>query len=497
MDSNIVRSPLMFALVSVLAHTGSPAQSGLRVDPAFSTTFDDLVIPTVSICSHASSVLPLSNGQVIAAGMFYYGPPTSEDLGYVSLVRLNADGSRDLSFAGISSDAYLVPWNEVFYSGPYPRRHFSDGTVDYSFSLLNAPDLDLYPFSYHVCEDGSVVVVGEHTISVPGGGTVEHFGACKLDPTGALDDAFLRATLSTDALLTMVKGISGDRFIMGGSLSSYAGVSTGCIIRTDANGELDTTFHVAGFTGYPYDLNEFADGSVLLVGRFADDVTHQAFHVVKLLSDGTVDPSFDHHLTFTWDFAGIEQVYVRRVAPYGEEGLLLVGGFDGVNGHPHGGIVGIDADGHVLEDGTAVPGCGAFQLEGVPYGGINAIAQGPDGAYYAGGAFQGYSDVDGENPDERVIVRLRSITTGVAETVVHTFSLFPNPASEIVELRSIGPLGSPLYVDVVDDLGRIISSFRPTGYPFRLDVSTFTPGMYLIRPMFAQGPGKGERFVVE
>jgi len=69
-----------------------------------------------------------------------------------------------------------------------------------------------------------------------------------------------------------------------------------------------------------------------------------------------------------------------------------------------------------------------------------------------------------------------SVTTADGE--VHWTSVYPNPATDQLTITSNVALSG---VQVLDALGRVQLAFRPRGETHTLDVSSFTPGVYILR----------------
>ena len=69
-----------------------------------------------------------------------------------------------------------------------------------------------------------------------------------------------------------------------------------------------------------------------------------------------------------------------------------------------------------------------------------------------------------------------SVTTADGE--VHWTSVYPNPATDQLTITSNVALSG---IQVLDALGRVQLAFRPRGETHTLDVSSFTPGVYILR----------------
>ncbi|MEZ4739664.1 MAG: delta-60 repeat domain-containing protein [Flavobacteriales bacterium] len=84
------------------------------------------------------------------------------------------------------------------------------------------------------------------------------------------------------------------KVILAGQFTSFNGSPAGRIVRVDASGVIDPTFDVgAGFNDQVTGAHLYADGSILVIGSFSMyDTNSPAPRIIKLLSNGSIDPSF-------------------------------------------------------------------------------------------------------------------------------------------------------------------------------------------------------------
>ena len=206
-----------------------------------------------------------TDGRIVLAGASL-GATGSSDF---SLVRLTAGGLADTTFAG--SGKLLIDFN---------------GGDDRAYAVATAAA-------------GRVLVAGE---SFSGQNT--DFAAAKLKADGSLDETFgsngkvqINVGSGNDHAYAMVVQPDGKMVLAGdaevGALLQFA------VVRVDANGALDSSFGAGGkvILAMP-GLNCTAlgialqtDGKTVVVGS-ANDGSNADYLVVRLLTNGTLDPTF-------------------------------------------------------------------------------------------------------------------------------------------------------------------------------------------------------------
>jgi uncharacterized delta-60 repeat protein len=204
------------------------------------------------------SVVPLSNGKVLACGNFTSFNGT--DRQYV--VQLNADGSVDQSFR--AAPGYWVR--------------------------------DLA-----VQADGKIVIAGFFN-NVEG---QDRHRIARLNPDGSLDTQFQVGTGAQDKITQVAAdplepnifqlAIQPDgKILMVGNFATYNGVPRSGIARLNTDGSLDTTFNPgAGFNSWGRSIHVLSDGRIIATGWFTSYDNHPFNRMVVLSSTGVPDLSFN------------------------------------------------------------------------------------------------------------------------------------------------------------------------------------------------------------
>lgn len=272
--------------------------------------------------------------------------------------------------------------------------------------------------------DGKVLVGGDITMV----NSISRAGIARLNPDFSLDATFNPGTGAQGASQYKVldlERLSDGRFYVGGSFQIYNGVSQMKLVRVYANGNLDPTFQPSsngftvatiysleiqpdsnllvagifsqydgnfrkgicrisssgaidptfntgpiGFVGSPRSIALQPDGKIIAGGNFTMYDVVARKNILRLNSDGTIDPTFNPGTGFN---------NIVNVVKLQADGKVLVGGeFTSFNGIPINGIARLNSDGSL--DMTYNPGSGTeYVLD---------VAIQADGRILVGGAFQ-------------------------------------------------------------------------------------------------------------
>jgi uncharacterized delta-60 repeat protein len=193
------------------------------------------------------STIRQSDGKIVMVGTFTtYGGVTVN-----RIVRLNTNGTRDTTFSigtGFSAFAKVIVQNST----------------------------------------GLLYVIGIFTTY---NGTTRN-GIARLNSNGTLDTTFNPGNGTTAAEAIAIQ--SDGKIIIGGSFTSYAGTSINRIARINTNGTIDTTFTVGtGFNNTVWSLAIMPNGQIIVGGSFTtfNGVTRN--RIARLNSDGTLDTSWN------------------------------------------------------------------------------------------------------------------------------------------------------------------------------------------------------------
>ncbi len=166
--------------------------------------------------------------------------------------------------------------------------------------------------------DGKLLVGGIFTGGVLGiNDPVLKPGLARLNTDGTHDPTFNAGTGLDGGISCIVQQPDG-KLLLGGSFTTYNGNSSKGIVRLNLDGSFDPTFNVGGgAAGSVQEIALQSDGKLLLSGTFITFNGSTAVRIVRLMSNGSVDPSFNTGTSF--DGA------VRAIAVQAD-GKILVGG---------------------------------------------------------------------------------------------------------------------------------------------------------------------------
>jgi uncharacterized delta-60 repeat protein len=345
MESNCLRKQRATAgllLVCIAALFGAkPSWAQSVVENSFNPQFNGFI----------STIAVQSDGKVLAGGNF----TSVNSSAHSFLVRLNADGSVDSTFAPASAPAQFVSSVQIAGSKIYVaagdglRRFNANGTLDW-----------IYPMSiraFGVDSQERIVFGGQFTRIE----NQSHRNIARLEANGLLDATFAPTVgccvgEGVQALVTQ-----GDAAIIGGAFQSVNGTVAAHFAKINSDGSAD-----AGFQGA-------ADPPVLTLATTADGKILRASQqtVSRHLSDGALDPSFASV------FAGgssDDRFVALAVQP---DGKALVGGSFALNGSAtRSYIVRLNSNGSVDS---------SFAIQ--PNDAVQAIAVHSDGSAFIAGNF--------------------------------------------------------------------------------------------------------------
>lgn len=379
------------------AYGGVPRSNLARLFP--DGTLDPSFDPGVGPNNTVKAVAVAPDGKIFVIGDFdeWNNQPCG------GLVRLNVDGSLDSSFLGGSGpddvvwaltqdgeDRILIGGRFLNFDGT-PRNHIArltnNGALDPSFTTNPGPATGFIQAAVRDAEGRFVL----------GGAITEYDGTptpniARVLPDGSLDPTFDPGGGPDAPLRSMVLQPDG-RILVAGGFSEYDGVPRARIARIMADGALDPSFDPgSGVSGSSYSIFGLAlqpDGKVIAGGLFTYFDGVPAPRIVRLNSDGSVDPTFQ---------AGTGADNTIEVVVAQDDGKVMVGGYlSAFNGYPRGKVVRLNADGSVdtgfgntaganervfsiiqLADGGYLIAGFFTEYDGVPCGGIARLL--PNGA---------------------------------------------------------------------------------------------------------------------
>jgi uncharacterized delta-60 repeat protein/uncharacterized repeat protein (TIGR01451 family) len=264
------------------------------LDPSFgSGGLATLLLPLPSEIE-ALAVQP--DGRIVAGGVTFEPLPVGSPIFVFALIRLNPDGSPDLSFGlgGVVMTDFFRP----------------------AFGAI---------FAIALQTDGRIVASGE--IFGPGPAQSPGFCVVRYNTDGSLDGSFGVGGIVITQLASAFGGgisiLSDGRILVGGGAPNYAAVA-----RYNTDGSLDPTFGTGGIAFAPFPGQYMA---VLPSGHIIVAGTHNvpapsAFSVTRFDADGFLDPTFGNGGNVQTETPLFPSPGANAVVPYGKDRVIVGGG---------------------------------------------------------------------------------------------------------------------------------------------------------------------------
>lgn len=473
----------------------------------------------------------LSDGSVLVAGNFNQYNGFSQP----GLIRLNADGSVDSTFAshcnigpGAVFDFALQADGKIILCGAFSMvngitrqkiaRLHSDGTLDPSFTppapLINSIRRIL------LLDDGKMFVAGG--FSNWDGTGIDNLA--RLTHDGSIDATFNSGT-GGNAINDMIIQPDG-RIVVAGDFTQVNGTPVNRIARLEANGTLDTTFSIG--TGVDWVINTMQyqrDGKILIGGGFTAVGGLPYSKLSRLKSNGNVDSSFEIGSGFGVGF-NANEVYAIHVIDSSR--ILVTGRFGSYNGVKKNAIVKLQ-----LFTGTPLP-IYFLDFSATKKGNVTALLEWTVAEDSRNGHFEIQRSIDGAT--------YQSVGTSFSEsksnlgsfTDLYThpgknfyrikwvdnhdnfsystvrmvnfsgrnrpdLSLYPNPVKDLLHIRLNTPSNLTAEVTIYDAVGTLkLSKKIPAqhGRPiFSIAVADLTPGIYFLSHMLSDGSVSSKKFI--
>ena len=379
------------------------------------------------------SIAIQSDGKFVIGGAF----TTFNGVTVNRIVRLNTDGTRDTAFTtntgtafsgvvrsiAIQSDGKLViggdsvSFNDITVNRIV--RLNSDGTRDTTFTTNTGTGFDNSVSSIAIQSDGKIVIGG--FLTTFNGVTVNHI--VRLNTDGTRDTAFTTNTgTAFNGLVFSIAIQSDGKLVIGGSFSTFNGVTVNRIVRLNSDGTRDTAFTTNTGTAFNSSVNSIAiqsDGKIVAGGLFLTFNGVTVNRIVRLNADGTLDTAFTTNTGTGFD-NGVNSIAIQS------DGKLVIGGtlttFNGVTVNR---IVRLNSDG-TRDTGVQI----SFAFNGL----VLSIAIQSDGKIVVGGFFLTFNDVTVNR-----IVRLNSDGTRDTAFTTNTGTAFSDGVRSIA-IQSDGKL---------------------------------------------------------
>ncbi|MBK6369735.1 MAG: delta-60 repeat domain-containing protein [Flavobacteriales bacterium] len=298
------------------------------------------------------------------------------------IARLNTDGSLDTGFdpgSGVVGTVYslniqadgkiILTGNFLTYNGIVRNnlaRVNSNGSLDTSFDPGTGANFEIADAVLQ--PDGKLLIGGSFTTY----GGVSRNRVARVLANGMLDSGFNPGTGASDPVSCIALRSDG-RVMIGGSFINYNSTACGRIARLNSNGSLDATFNTGtGANGAIDEISIQPDGKIVLGGSYTVFNGTGPPYLVRVNTNGTFDTGFAPA-----GDGGISSIALRA------DGSMFIGGvFTTMGGYGYNGLAHLNTDGNT--DLTFNPGSGVNSYP-------TALAVQQDGKVLLGGGFSGFN----------------------------------------------------------------------------------------------------------
>ncbi|SHJ02485.1 delta-60 repeat domain-containing protein/Por secretion system C-terminal sorting domain-containing protein [Hymenobacter daecheongensis DSM 21074] len=319
----------LYSFNGTYINTLTRLNAGGGLDPTFQT-------PPLAILARIRALALQPDGKILVGGEFH------DQSGFTrsSIVRLNPNGGYDPSFAGniyanststgagiveticLQADGKIVVGGTFGFSNGAPASNLirlnADGSTDATFAIGTGANNTVRTIVQQ--PDGRLLVGGYFTQL--NGQTANRL--VRLQPSGTLDNTFQPGSGANEAVMRIRLRPDGSLLVMG-AFTQYNGVARGRIAHVSATGSLNAGFGTgAGADNIVYNLVDLPNGQLLAGGLFKSFVTTPRTGLARLSSAGVLDPAFAPKL----EFQGI----LENVTALTSGNFLVQGSFTEFNG---------------------------------------------------------------------------------------------------------------------------------------------------------------------
>jgi uncharacterized delta-60 repeat protein len=373
----------------------------LNTDGSKDTTFNS----GTGFNFYTSTIAIQTDGKILVGGNFTSYNGITEN----RIIRLNSDGSKDSSFNtgigfnnGVSSmviqndSKIIVGGNFTSYKGiteNFIIRLNSDGSKDTTFN--SGTGFNSQTSTIAIQTDGKILIGGNFTSYK----NITENRIIRLNADGSKDTTFNSGTgFNSGTLLNSGTGFidglteiayqNDGKILVGGTFTSYKGITENRIVRLNADGSKDTSF-ISG-TGFNNGISALAlqnDGKIIIGGSFTTYKEFNDMFIIRLNADGSKNINFNNGNGFSGK--NVTSISLQS------DGKILIGGtFFSYQGITKNGICRLNTNGSI--DNSFISGTGffkSFDIYTANEPSIFCMKVQTDGKILIGGSFNTYNGI--------------------------------------------------------------------------------------------------------
>ena len=308
----------------------------LNSDGSLDAGFD----PGAGLDNEVNVILEQPDGAILVGGDFNNasGSPRKKVARYTTTGALDPSFNPGTGANGDVRDLALRPDGTIMTAGDFTSwngeqrsllvRLNADGTLDGTFATSGTSS---YACNANVLRDGDVSIIAG---DFPTFGGTPTGGICQVDADGSEDAAYNAVTGANGSVIKMLTQPDGKTLVFG-TFNNYNGTPHGYMVRLLPDGTEDLSFIATpGADWNIYDAVLQPDGRIIIAGRFNSVHGVSRNRIARLNADGTLDPSFDPGTGFglgdSFDYYG----YVYALALEADGSILVGGTFESYNEAP-------------------------------------------------------------------------------------------------------------------------------------------------------------------
>lgn len=391
-------------------YNGYSANRIARLNP--DGTFDPSFRTGTGFNGTVNKIILQKDGKLIAVGNFtsFNGQNTG------CIIRLNADGSRDISFnigAGANAeirdviltqdDHILAAGDFVFFNNQASTRFVKlrlDGSIDTNFQSSASGSVR----ALHENSDGSILVGGSFNFI----NQQSRPNIALVAANGQLLEAF--QSTQVNGTIRKIKSFDASTYWISGDFSNWNGAAVPQLVKVNPDGTLSNTFEIVqDLDGIIHDFIQANDTLLLLGGAFQNLDTLHARGLLGLNLSGARDTNF----TLQTNAGG--QVWHLQTTV--DQALFIAGNYNQLGGVSRRGFAKAGISNEVLLDYN--PGFGISST-----GNVTALARQADGKILIAGNFTSYH--------HQAVPRLFRLN--VDGTIDTSFNIGTNPNNNILKI---------------------------------------------------------------
>jgi len=445
-----------------------------------------------------------------------------------AIIRYNIDGTLDASFGGgdgmirskddfdvytraydmaLQSTGKIIIAGDQFYNTERIIRLNTDGSLDLSFGDNGIADFSRsnaeFIYKAAVQSDDKIIIVGQESRQVSGS-FQPHVFIWRLTANGSLDSTFGnngvvsyadQTNFGSYLVINDLHVFEDDKILINHSFTSS--VNTLVQFRKfNANGSIDNTFgnegialktHRSNDGNYTYSNSDSDEnGNIFFTASIKDTINNNySHHVYRFNSAGELDNTFDTNLNYTTNFSKLIKIKI-----FGNKCYVL--GKEQWENNSFDKIYCFTLNGASVAN---------FGNNGIAIINQNNIQASSDGVFNIAGNGNLYiaTAIQDLNSSENIQFLVSNIigfpyesTIGVNEVSASSFKLFPCPANHTLNINHTD--FSSKDFSIRDLNGKLVYTFSSSNQSTVLDISFLINGLYFIQDL---NNGNGISFIVQ